>query len=118
MGLSLDGGNSAFVTRALVETTFGVPEKLYLKHFRASEIALTKARLLNHDLYFHGHFSGGSKIALFGRQNALLEFRGFGAVVRPMWTVLLKDAHREPCVERLGRIQVRPESLHGLLRIT
>ena len=59
--ICLDGGNSVFVNRVLVEMKFEASKTLYLKarHFRASKIALTKARLLNHDLHFH----------VFGQQN-------------------------------------------------
>ena len=52
----LDGGNSALVNRVLVETNVEASKTLFFKrHFRASQIALTEARFLKHDLHFHGY---------------------------------------------------------------
>ena len=53
----LDGGNRALV-RVLVKTNIGALKTLYLKAFWSLKIALTKARLLKHDLPVHSTFLG------------------------------------------------------------
>ena len=46
---TLDGGNSASVIGFLASKTL-----FFKRHFGASKIALAKARLLKHDVRFHG----------------------------------------------------------------
>ena len=53
----LDGGNSALVIGFLVETCFEASKHFLLRHFGASTMALTEARLLKHDLPVDGEHS-------------------------------------------------------------
>ena len=55
----------------LVETNFEASTTLFLKHFGASDMALTKARLLKHDFPVHngetGNPENGWRVKVLGR---------------------------------------------------
>ena len=50
---SLSGGSSGFVKKVLLKTYFERSKTLHVRQFGASKIALTKARLLKHELPVH-----------------------------------------------------------------
>ena len=57
INLLLDGGHGALVIGFFVETSFEASKALYLEAFTGlKKCLLTKARLLKHDLHFHGCF--------------------------------------------------------------
>ena len=75
---------SAFLS--LKNTILDPPEKWAQKSIKMSKKAIfghfnsPKMAFLDILIDFWAHFSGGSKMAFFGLKNALLGFRGFGAL--------------------------------------